>query len=536
LKPILKVEHQTVAEGEGGVGLGVRNNFDMHFIAPHPTQDSYTEIINNTIVAGMRLAVALAVGAASPEALAPKPYPDGASDDQWKGGKLWETAMLFLDRVNGAREEAGKTLRVVCVKDVDEAIVGYNLHVASSFGTPLSVEWKGLQIDADRIISTPVSVDATYDHGKAFMHLIGAEGSLAENRIFEDVYGEEAVSAIKILALASEAGIPICTIRDDINQDCPGLNVSEDVRNAVTRALSEGRVITIPEKEITHFNWRGTGYIDLDLTSLGGGYMISGGYDGGATAKTWDSQWAKNFATFCGIDYRSVWIINAFVQFPFHNSFFPWFDATEFRELNRVFFTVIYTSTCSYYPNKEWKTSETYHLNAPVSPKEYIAGASITYGGDAIKYTLVNVELTVSDAENPGRTATSRRLLEKTTIYIPETLVDGKSTGKATIRIAASKLEPDNPAAGAHSLWAIKGDPVEGVSEGSFAEKTHTVVLKPGEDRKYLVSAGVDMEENGVLDEPHEVSREIEVIIPKITSLYIEDPDDVPTPPGESVT
>ncbi|MCP4689157.1 MAG: hypothetical protein GY859_13975, partial [Desulfobacterales bacterium] len=38
LKPILKVEHQTVAEGEGGVGLGVRNNFDMHFIAPHPTQ------------------------------------------------------------------------------------------------------------------------------------------------------------------------------------------------------------------------------------------------------------------------------------------------------------------------------------------------------------------------------------------------------------------------------------------------------------------------------------------------------------------
>ncbi|MCP4693143.1 MAG: hypothetical protein GY859_34190, partial [Desulfobacterales bacterium] len=204
-------------------------------------------------------------------------------------------------------------------------------NVASSFGTPISVEWRGLQIDADRIISTPVSVDTTYDHGKAFMHLIGAEGSVAENRIFEDQFEEVAVSAIKILALAGEAGIPICTIRDGIYEDCPGLDVSEDVMNAVMSALAEDRVITIPEKEIQHFNWKGIGYIDLDLTTLGGGYMISGSHSGGSTVQAWVNPYVLYFMNTCSVLSGGHYDITSELRSPTDGSFFPWFDAFEFK-------------------------------------------------------------------------------------------------------------------------------------------------------------------------------------------------------------
>ncbi|MCP4690676.1 MAG: hypothetical protein GY859_21665, partial [Desulfobacterales bacterium] len=241
------------------------------------------------------------------------------------------------------------------------------------------------------------------------------------------------------------------------------------------------------------------------------------------------------FMNTCSVLSGGHYDITSELRSPTDGSFFPWFDAFEFKDFNQLALNVFFTARCNVYYDRIWVYESNFKFDNPISPGELDIG-SLAENGERIQVTLVNVELTVSDAENSDRTATSKHLSKKITIYIPETLEDGKSTGKATIRIAASKLEPDSPAAGAHSLWAIKGGPVEGASEGSFAEKTHAVVLKPGEDRKYLVSAGVDMDENGVLDEPHEVSREIEVIIPKITSLYIEDPDDVPTPPGESVT
>ncbi|MCP4694833.1 MAG: hypothetical protein GY859_42790, partial [Desulfobacterales bacterium] len=393
LKPILKVEHQTVAEGEGGVGLGVRNNFDMHFIAPHPTQDSYTEIITNKIVTGSHQAVGFAVGSVAPEVLMPQPLSGEVSTDQLKGGKLWETAMIYLNNVNRAREEAGKTLRLVCVKDVDEAIVGDSLHVASSFGPPLSVEWKGLQIDADRIISTPVSVDASYDHGKAFMHLIGAEGSVAENRIFEDYYEEEAISAIKILALAGEAGIPICTIRDGIYEDCPGLDVSEDVMNAVSSALAEGRVVTIPEKEIQHFNWKGSGYIDLDPT-LNGGYMIAGGHAGGTTVKGWVNPAVAFFMDMCRSRQGGSYVVKWKIHFPIDGAVYPWFAAFEFMEFNKLFMKIFYTIRCIGYFGDVWKSQAIVNLAAAIEPGDYDIGVLDEYGR-RIQVTLVNVELTV---------------------------------------------------------------------------------------------------------------------------------------------
>ena len=98
--------------------------------------------------------------------------------------------------------------------------------------------------------------------------MTGANASILENRIFEDLYDAEAVSAIKILELASDMGIPICKISTSIEDDCPLLDVSENVRIEIGKELQtaidigEKIVITVPEREITYLDWTGTGYIN----------------------------------------------------------------------------------------------------------------------------------------------------------------------------------------------------------------------------------------------------------------------------------
>ncbi|MCP4584000.1 MAG: hypothetical protein GY839_20505, partial [candidate division Zixibacteria bacterium] len=126
---------------------------------------------------------------------------------------------------------------------------------------------------------------------------------------------------------------------------------------------------------------------------------------------------------------------------------------------------------------------------------------------------LVNVELTVSDADNSDRTATSKHLSKKTTLYIPETTIDDQPDGVATIRIRASKIDPDDSNLRRYALWKVSGGNVDGANSGNFVEYEHVVDLKPEGKRDYIVYAGIDIDNDGILAIPKEVSRKIEIIV-----------------------
>jgi len=103
-----------------------------------------------------------------------------------------------------------------------------------------------------------------------------------EHGIFEQLYSIPSVSAVKVLQIANQEGIPIYTINTtNVNEILPRLQVSEAVKAGIRGAVASGMVVTIPERNIQYYNWSGVGYIVLNPETGAGAYMISGGLAGG---------------------------------------------------------------------------------------------------------------------------------------------------------------------------------------------------------------------------------------------------------------
>lgn len=289
VKPILKLDDLPVATSLSGIGMGYRHSSDMQFIHPIGANNSQP-LVQNEIIAGNEQAIGFDTFLDVRDTfVSSQSFPAA----EYLQGILHVTASDYLDRVNRGYERAGSLMGMVTVHDVSEAIVGNAISVAYSFGVPVTFEWAGLFVDADRRIVGDFAVDGGSNLNYDFSVLTGLDGSTMENRVFEDNFGQDAVSTIKILELSSDQGITICTIESSIFSDCPGFNHPALVA-AINTALAQGHVVTIPQQPITVSLWSGTGYIDRDPATGAAGYIISGGINsaveqlsGGATVDSW---------------------------------------------------------------------------------------------------------------------------------------------------------------------------------------------------------------------------------------------------------
>jgi len=256
----------------------------MYFTPPTGAQNVVPAVYNE-IIAGTYQGIGIDTWNVVTNFFAPM---STSCEESYTGYLLHGTAMKYLGRVDASNNEVGKTMQIVVMNDVAEAIVEHVVDVTYDiWGTPLTFEWSGLIVDADRSITGSFSVTGD-DESCEFMRLTGADGSILENRIFEDGFDEPAVSTIKILELASDMSIPIyefdgtpcSTIYSSLNQP-------SYVEDAICAAVADGHVVTIPKDPITYYDWTGTGWIDMQA-NCAAGYIISGGRSGGATVKTWD--------------------------------------------------------------------------------------------------------------------------------------------------------------------------------------------------------------------------------------------------------
>ncbi len=297
--PVLKIAGQEAATGAASVGAGRTHTADVHFFSPVndsglPTNQ--TPVISNDIIAGESQAIGLAVNGALSPFLAPEdPADTEGFETQLKNG----TALSYLQRCIAADDEFGALWHVKVVIDIDDAILQDQIAVAlSGGGSPLSWEWRGMTVDADRKIVGLWRIDQLEGtcgtDSKAVMILGGAEGSLYENRIFEDDMSHEAVSTIKILELATAQGIPICKHHSTLPLCANSL--PSYIRSALEAAILGGHEVTFPTQMVTHGNWTGIGYIDMDPCTGAAGYIIAGGQNGGSTVDSWtDWIWTNPF-------------------------------------------------------------------------------------------------------------------------------------------------------------------------------------------------------------------------------------------------
>ena len=292
LKPVLRVAGQDLATGAAGVGMGRVHSSDVHFLAPTGVGNQ-VPVINNDITCGASQAIGLAVEGVSEGLLVAPP----ADDTEGTAQLLYDTSMDYLARCHNADKDLGRLMHCFVTTDVADAIVENVVKVTyNGSGTPMTFNWVSMRVDADRSIVGiwPVDRYVTSDpETKDFMILGGAEGSAHENRIFEDSYGQDSVSTMKILQLASKGGITVYKRWNSTT--LPANSLPSAARSAIQSAIAGGHVVTFPASQITAGTpatgqWTGAGWIDMDPATGAAGYIISGNNNGGVTVDWWPPE------------------------------------------------------------------------------------------------------------------------------------------------------------------------------------------------------------------------------------------------------
>ena len=174
-----------------------------------------------------------------------------------------------------------------------------NLQPNLRYGFPLSVKFAGMMMDIDQLFSQTVAKNNDRQQLIAYVASQGPRQSANEHLIPEQLFDDpntnikdaEAVSAVKALQLAAEAGQKIFTVtKENASVVLPQLNhkalIMEDVRNAV----NAGKVVTISQAPISYNGWSGAGYSIVDTETGAGAWLIGGGVDGALTDGTTPSN------------------------------------------------------------------------------------------------------------------------------------------------------------------------------------------------------------------------------------------------------
>ncbi|GEM_PF-1138719 len=291
LKPQLKVDGKVVAEGSA-VGFANRQQFTItmgHVGRP-------AELVTNPVTAGGIYSISFDFGKIDAEELEViqeriAKVKDTATEasiytDEVMGEILNSVGKAYFAQLDGINSVIARSMNVSAIRQVSEAMTGYQPTVKYMFGVPVEVSGGSFYIDVDHDVVGVTSLDNNRENEIAYMLNSGVVGSSMEHVIHEQIFKVPSVSSIKIIAEANSRGIPVYSIaKDDIGK-INELNVSSYVKTDIRNSINSGKIVIIPKEEIQYYDWYGTGYIVMDPETGAAGYMISGGIAGGSIGKT----------------------------------------------------------------------------------------------------------------------------------------------------------------------------------------------------------------------------------------------------------
>ena len=194
LRPVIQVDGERLVVGSEGLPMGADYSFTMEILSPNGT-----ETLRNTQIAGNLAAIGIVAQKAGAVS--------APSQDDDAETILWKEAMGYVARWNAAEEELAAFSKLSIARPLVTVVtVGGVIEVSYLLDIPHGFEWKGVFIDAALRGIEAVSASGDAGAEKTFMRLSALQGSILENRIFEDDLQVESISTAKFLQLAASGG------------------------------------------------------------------------------------------------------------------------------------------------------------------------------------------------------------------------------------------------------------------------------------------------------------------------------------------
>jgi transglutaminase-like putative cysteine protease/pimeloyl-ACP methyl ester carboxylesterase len=270
LRPVLMLEDERLVVGRDGLPMGGDYRLDLDISTPNGSERvSSNQIAGNMVAFGVVAQKAVSLGA--------------LKEDDEAATILFKEAISYVDRWTQAEDALSVLLKQSISRPAVSAVsVGGQVDVVWLIGSPQEISWKGVFIDAGfRRIESVGRNGGERD----FIQGSGLQGSVLENRIFEDDFQVDSVSTAKLLQLARANGNAIVTIdRNNIDSVLPTLTFSNEVKGDIIDAVNQNLRVTVPSGDIVYQDWTGTGYLKENPETGESGWMLSGQVAGGMTA------------------------------------------------------------------------------------------------------------------------------------------------------------------------------------------------------------------------------------------------------------
>lgn len=159
------------------------------------------------------------------------------------------------------------------------------LTVSYLFGSPRSGVYESRIMDVKQSLIGAAGSDPA--KVIAFVKQSGIQGSYLEGSVFDQLENRptpasKGISSIHLLSAAAGQGIPIYRITSaNASAVLPLLQLSSAVESDISTAVSQGKTVLAPERNVNLGPWSGAGYIIQDEATGAGAYLISGGANGG---------------------------------------------------------------------------------------------------------------------------------------------------------------------------------------------------------------------------------------------------------------
>lgn len=284
LRPVLLIDGERKIVAKDGLAMGDDYQLTSVFQGPSGSAaQTARHIVGNPA----------ALGIVAQRALPTPVLPEEEQDAVWM---LWETAQDYIARWNRAEEEFAAFFNLRMSRPFPTLVtVGGVLDVSRLLDMPQEMTWKGLFIDAGLRRIELAAQSGEQQRVVAFMRLSALQGSVLEQRIFEDRFQVASVCTARVLASANESGNPVLTLDSSNAADLlPTLVLPEHIRSDIEAAVHQGLRVTLPADETTLLQWSGFGYLKENPLTGEAGYMLSGRIAGGMTIEEWAEDYRKN--------------------------------------------------------------------------------------------------------------------------------------------------------------------------------------------------------------------------------------------------
>ncbi len=275
--PVVKLDG--VEQGRGGVVQ--MGSFTPVDVVLQDTEGS-TTIAYPQIVAGDEI-VAGVTGNGVARQVIEKRFAENPVDNASE--YLHQVGLHYWAECDYLGEATARSLNVHPLRLPSVGFFSSPLTVSYLFGAPRSGVYASRIMDVKQSLQGAAGEDPA--NVTAYMKQSGIAGSYLEGSVFDQLEDSEnapirGISSIHLIAEAADQGVPIYRITSANSAAVlPLLQLSSAVENDIRTAVNQGKTVLAPERNISHGNWNGVGYIITDETTGAAAYLISGGANGG---------------------------------------------------------------------------------------------------------------------------------------------------------------------------------------------------------------------------------------------------------------